>query len=74
MGTGPGLLAVGVFARQVGGHREALEIIGLKGHLTTRGRQLGVGISPLLPPEGLPTSIERVDPAHRLSHARMQAR
>ena len=50
--------ALGVPADQVGGGRQPLQILRLQRRLPVRGRELGVGVRPRLPAEGLPAPIE----------------
>ena len=67
MGTRPDVDAVGVPAKQVGGRREPLHVLGLKRRLLVGGRQLGIGVRPRLPLEGLSAPILYVSRGHTRS-------
>jgi hypothetical protein len=60
MRTRPLVGALAVPADQIRGRRQTLEVFDFERRLVSRGRQVSVGVSPGLPPEGLPAPSERV--------------
>ena len=67
MRTGPDVGAVLVPTGQVSGHRQPLKVFNVKRRDVIRSRQLSVGISPFLSPEGLTALIKDLHCGYVLS-------
>jgi hypothetical protein len=67
MRTGPDNGAVLVPTGQVGGHRQPLKVLNLQWRVEIRRRQLSVGVSPFLSPEGLAALFKGFHFGYKLS-------